>query len=87
MLDWILVASDDATAGSVIQKADRILHSSSGSDLKADIIESAVHNPSVPSKASKIEDVAVPLISEYQTHGYPVDDLSKIQNLSTLPSR
>ncbi len=55
-----------------------------GSDLKADIIESAVNHPSVPSKASKLEDVAAPLIAEYQKHGYPVDDLGKIETFSTL---
>ena len=31
MLDWMFVASDDATAGSVIANAERILPSRSGS--------------------------------------------------------
>ena len=49
-----------------------------GSNLKANIIESAINNPSVPSKASHIEDVAAPLLQEYQRHGYSADDLTKL---------
>ena len=34
MLDWMLVASDEATAGSVMAKAERISPSSSGSSQR-----------------------------------------------------
>jgi len=56
-----------------------------GSNLKANIIESSINNPSAPSKASHIEDVTTPLLQEYQRHGYSPDDLTKTQLVSTLP--
>jgi hypothetical protein len=48
-------------------------------------METAVNNPTVPTKPSKIDDVAAPLIQEYHKLSYSLDDLSKIGLISTLP--
>lgn len=56
------------------------------SNLKADIIESAVNNPSLPPKAASIDELLEIIALSYQQNGYDLANLEKIGLVGTLPA-
>jgi len=54
-------------------------------NLKADVIESSVSNPSPPPKAASIEDILTIIADAYQKKGYDVQSLAKLDKVETLP--
>ncbi len=68
-------AKDDVTNDFVIEE----------SNIKADIIESSVSNPSLPPKAASTDDLIKIIAVAYQQKGYDLNDLTKIDRVGTLP--
>ena len=55
------------------------------SNLKADLIESSVSNPSMPPKAASIDEIINIIAESYQKNGYDLQGLAKIDQVATLP--
>jgi hypothetical protein len=53
-------------------------------DLKADVIESSVSNPSLPPQAANIESLVKIIASSYHKKGYNLNNLQKIDRIETL---
>lgn len=54
-------------------------------NLKADVIESSVKEPSLPPQAANLDELANTLLEGYTQKGYSPDGLSKIGDVGTLP--
>jgi len=54
-------------------------------NLKADIIESSVSNPSLPPKAANVDALIKIIAVVYQQKDYDLNDLAKIDQVGTLP--
>jgi len=56
------------------------------SDLKADVIESAVNSPSPPPKAASAETLIGVIVGIYKHKGYDVNHLKQLGEVATLPA-
>lgn len=56
------------------------------SDMKADIIESAINSPSIPPRAGSAEEIFEIIILGYQDKGYPLENLEKLDYLTQIPA-
>ena len=56
------------------------------SDAKADIIESAINNPSIPPEAASLDAALMPLAMEYRRAGNSREDILELSNVANLPA-
>ncbi len=56
-------------------------------DLKADIIEQSMQNPSMPEKAQDFDQVVELIVNGYAAKGFSLDGLSKIENLEAFAAQ
>lgn len=54
-------------------------------DLKADVIESSINNPSPLSTPGTLEDLSKILVGSYVSNGFDVSEMGKLEQLTTLP--
>jgi hypothetical protein len=55
------------------------------SNLKADLIESSISNPSIPHKAASIDEIANVIVEAYKKSGYDLRGLAKLNQVASLP--
>ncbi len=53
-------------------------------DLRADVIESSVNNPSLPPQAASLDSIMNIIISEYQRKGYALSNLARIDKVESV---
>jgi len=57
-----------------------------GLDIKADVIESSINNPTPASKAKDFDEFTDPLVAAYQRNGYKLEDIANVFKISQFPA-